>query len=417
MPVRRILCIATIGFAAVFFGAFLLLARMQTRFYILPREAALFRGEFLATSTPIIARDGDIGPQEKLPNPPKIVKAVYATNWTAGNPRLLKNLIDLIGRTELNAMVVDVKDYTGFVAYNTALELPKKYNAIELRIPQFNKLVKRLHDAGIYVIARIAVFEDQRLPLARNDLALIASSTGKLWRDNKGLLWLDTAAREVWDYNLSIAQEALDRGVDEVNFDYIRFASDGPTNDIRYPLWDEKTLKTKVLRDFFSYAREKLPSAKLSADLFGLVTVDTGGLGIGQSLLYALPYFDAIAPMVYPSHYYAGFHGFPNPAAHPYEVVRYSMESAFAQSIDYESAGAASASTTVEQFRVEHPAAVMRPWIQDFNLGALYGAKEVRAEIQALADAASSTARADLLGGWMLWNPSNRYTEGALLPE
>ena len=93
------------------------------------------------------------------------------------------------------------------------------------------------------------------------------------------------------------------------------------------------------------------------------------------------------------------------------------MESAFAQSIDYESAGAASASTTVEQFRVEHPAAVMRPWIQDFNLGASYGAKEVRAEIQALADAASSTARADLLGGWMLWNPSNRYTEGALLPE
>jgi len=348
--------------------------------------------------------DEDIEPQKPLLNAPTIIKAIYSTNWSASNEKKLQYFINLIKQTELNAIVIDVKDFSGYVAYNTNLELPKKYNAIELRIPKLNKLIKRLHDEGIYVIARISVFQDQMLAQARPDLALYSSTTSAMWHDNKGLSWMDTAAPEVWDYNASIAQEILERGMDEVNFDYIRFASDGNLNDIRHPFWDEKTLKISVVRDFFKYLRGRLPDAVISADLFGLSTVSTDGLGIGQHLEYALPYFDAIAPMLYPSHYFKDFIGFTNPADYPYEVVKYSMDRAVVRALDLKF----TASTTPMNAR-------FRPWLQDFDLGADYDAAKVTAQIKAVNDATAATP--ELFGGWMLWNPSNIYTKEALLTE
>lgn len=371
----------------------------------------------------------DIGPQPQLVNPPQVIKAVYATSWSAGSEKKLSYLIKLIKDTELNAIVIDVKDFSGYIAYNTDLDLPKKYNAVELRIPQLNKLIKRLHDNGIYVIGRISTFEDSRLALARPELALFSSSTGATWKDSKGLMWMDPASTEVWDYNIAVAKEILARGFDEANFDYVRFASDGNLNDIRHPVWDEKTLKTKIIRNFFDYLRSQTAGLKISADLFGLITVNTDGLGIGQHLEYALPDFDAVAPMVYPSHYFTGFIGFKNPAEAPYQVIRYSMDRAINRIKNYESgikkrmaAAAAVATTTanasftVVSATTSTPAiAKMRPWIQDFNLGAIYDAAKVRAEIQAWDDAASNTPQ--YYGGWMLWNPANVYTKEALLPE
>ena len=365
----------------------------------------------------------DIAPQKPLASPPSEIKAIYATNWSAGNAAKLDYFIKLIRDTELNAMVVDIKDYTGYVGYNTELELPKKYSAVELRIPTLNALVKKLHDEGIYVIGRISVFQDQRLALARPDLALVASSTGKLWKDRKGLYWIDAASREAWDYNSAIAQEILDRGFDEANFDYIRFASDGNLDDIRYPFWDEKTLKVVVVRDFFKYVREKLPHARISADLFGLATVAHDGVGIGQHWEYALEFFDAVAPMVYPSHYYPGFIGLKNPAVHPYEVVRYSLERAIERMKNYElgimdkSAAAATTSSSLIPNSSFIIPVTLRPWLQDFDLGADYDAAMVRQQIQAVYDAATTSGRADLVGGWMLWNSSNVYTKEALYSE
>ncbi|MDP1719270.1 MAG: putative glycoside hydrolase, partial [bacterium] len=265
-------------------------------------------------------------------------------------------------------------------------------------------LVKRLHDENIYVIGRIAVFQDQRLPLARPDLALYSSSTGQIWKDNKGLMWMDTAAPEVWDYNIAVAKELLARGLDEVNFDYVRFASDGNLNDIKHPFWDEKTLKTHIVRDFFDRIRAEIPDGRVSADLFGLVTINKDGLGIGQHLEYAWPDFDAIAPMVYPSHYFPGFIGFENPADYPYEIVKYSMDVAVKRIVALQ----ASASTTPMTDR-------FRPWFQDFNLGATYDAVKVKAQIQAYEDALAGHPELD--GGWMLWNPSNIYTKDALEEE
>src|SRR3989344_494239 len=144
-------------------------------------------------------------------------------------------------------------------------------------------------------------------------------------KDYKGLSWLDVGAPGVWDYIVLLAKESYALGFDELNFDYIRFPSDGNMKDIYYP-WSDGYEKPEVLREFFSYLHDKLKlvGAVLSADLFGMTTTNTDDLNIGQVLEVALPYFDYIAPMVYPSHYPPTFIGLGNPAAHPYEVVRYS---------------------------------------------------------------------------------------------
>lgn len=395
-------------FGGFFGAAFVFFDNQAYEFEISNLDQSQFESKEKPALPPAPAKPKDIAPQQPLPNPPQIIKAVYATSWSANSEPKLKYLINLIKETELNAIVIDVKDYSGYIAYNTELELPRKYNAMEERIPALNKLIKRLHDNGIYVIGRISIFQDQRLALARPDLALTSSSTGKIWGDNKGLAWMDTASQEVWDYNIEIAREILTRGFDEANFDYIRFASDGKLNDIIHPIWNEKTLKTHVVRDFFQYLRERLPNDRISADLFGLVTVNTDGLGIGQHLEFAWPNFDAIAPMVYPSHYFKGFIGIEKPAEHPYEIIKYSMEAAIRRIINFEKGFGASTTP---------PATKLRPWLQDFDLGADYDAEMVLAQIQAVNDAASTTGRADLIGGWMLWNPSNIYTREALKTE
>ena len=358
-----------------------------------------------ASTTPAadLPINADIPPQARLSNPPDVIKAIYATSWAVSSEKKLKYLLDLIDTTEINAIVIDVKDFSGYIAYNTDLELPKKYDAVELRMPTLNRLIKRLHDKNIYIIGRVSIFQDVRLALARPDLALYSSTTGEVWKDRKGITWMDSTSREVWDYNIAVAKEILARGFDEANFDYIRFASDGNMSDIKYPIWDSSRLKVEEMKDFYAYVREQIPYAPVSADLFGLTTINTDGLGIGQHLEYALPSFDAVAPMTYPSHYASGFIGLTKPAEHPYEVLKYSMVSALARAKQLSLV----ASTT--------PIGKLRPWIQDFDLGADYDAQKVRAQIQAWDDAAVGSP--EFYGGWMIWSPSNVYTRGALLTE
>ncbi len=357
----------------------------------------------------------EIEPQQPLPNPPSEIKAIYATSWSAGNEARLARLEKLISETELNAIVIDVKDYSGYVAYNTELPLPKQYRAVELRMPRLNALVKRLHSAGIYVIGRISVFQDQRLALARPELALQSLSAKAVWKDHKGLAWMDAASEEVWRYNVSIAREVLERGFDEVNFDYIRFASDGNLRDIAHPVWDGVTPRTAVMESFFKYLRAELPDARLSADLFGLTTVNEDDLGIGQVLESALPYFDAIAPMAYPSHYATQFLGYTNPAEYPYEVVKYSLENAISRFTTYDAQFKNANATENPASHVLPLKSKLRPWLQDFDLGATYDAAMVIREIQAVRDAAMAAPK--LVDGWMLWDPTNEYTREALAPE
>lgn len=326
-------------------------------------------------------------------NTPSRVKAIYMTNWVAGNKRLRNPLIKMADETEINSIVIDIKDYTGRIAFEVSDPLLKAYGAYENRIPDVKELIEELHNKNIYVIGRISVFQDHYMVGKRPELAVKRKSDGAVWKDFKGISWLDAGSKDVWDYIVALAKESYLVGFDELNFDYIRFPSDGNMKDIYYP-WSNNRPKTEVLKEFFSYLRDKLDNlgAPLSADLFGMTTTNTDDLNIGQNLESALEYFDYVAPMVYPSHYPADFNGFPNPANEPYKMVKFAMSSAVGRAIK--------ASTTPSK---------LRPWLQDFNLGATYTASMVRAQIQATYDTG--------LDSWMLWNASNRYTISALDKE
>ena len=367
----------------------------------------------------------DIENQKPLPNPPAVIKGVYATGYSAGSMKKVDYLIDLIKNSELNAVVIDIKDYSGYVLYDIQNADVTRYHTKEVQISRVNQVIKKFHDAGIYVIARQTVFQDPVLAKARPDLALknirgLATSTpiseAPVWHDNKGLAWMDPASKEVWDYNVAITKDAAARGFDEVNFDYIRFASDGSLGNIGYPFYNPKTtLKLTVLRDFFKYLREQTPGIVISADLFGLTTVNNDDLGIGQTLVSAAEFFDYVSPMVYPSHYASGFIGYKNPASYPYEVVKYSMEKAkeklMTKPLTHIVTSESGATSTVTDVATPKYHAKLRPWLQDFNLGATYDAAKVRAQITAVLETLQNTP---LYDGWLLWNPSNVYTQAAL---
>ena len=375
----------------------------------------------------IVDSDTDISSKKTLNPQPEIIKAIYATSWSVSRESYINYMINIARTTEINAVVIDIKDYSGYVAYNTELPEVEKYGAEQIRISNVDSLIERLHQEGIYVIARISVFQDPVLARARPDLAVHSKfklsslglgffSSASLWLDNLELAWIDPAAKEAWDYNIAVSKDAASRGFDELNFDYVRFPSDGNLNDMVFPLWDEATPKHLVIKDFFAQLRKELPNVKLSIDLFGLTCSSYGDLGVGQVIEDAYEYFDYVCPMVYPSHYALGFLGYSNPAEHPYEVVRYSMESALKKRAIYnesqEKSSSVPPSKTSEDEEEEKREVQLRPWIQDFDLGADYNAGMVRAEIQAVYDALE-----DNFKGFMLWNSRNIYTTDALEPE
>ena len=356
----------------------------------------------------------------KLNNPPKIINAIFVTGYSAGSKKYLNYLSNLFATTEINAVVIDIKGSDGNVTYASGAPDVKKYNLYKGAIKDIDGLLKFLHDKNIYVIGRIAVFEDPMYSKARPELAIYNkietanSSKTVLWYDKNKLSWLDPASKDVWDYNISLAKDAASHGFDEINFDYVRFPSDGKVGETGYPVWDGlpaqagKKLKADVIKEFFHYLRTNLPNEKLSVDLFGQTTTNTDDMGIGQLLENAFENFDYISPMVYPSHYINGFMGFVNPADHPYEIIKYSMETALAREKAYlansipnaTGANPSSPGPTQEALIL----AKFRPWLQDFNMGANYTADMVRAEIRATQDALGPNYE-----GFMLWNPSNIY--------
>ncbi len=323
--------------------------------------------------------------------PPIAVKAIYMTSYVAGNKELRGKLVDLIDTTELNAVVIDIKDYSGRIAFKVEDPKLKIVGSEENRIPDIKEFIGTLHDKGIYVIGRISSFQDSYFVKKYPEHA-VKTKAGEIWGDRKNIHWLDAGAVPVWEYLTAIGMEAYAFGFDELNFDYIRFPSDGNMNDIAYP-YSQGKVKSVVLKEFFAYL-DKTFHAKgipISADLFGMTTSNTDDLGIGQILEDALEHFDYVAPMVYPSHYPPTFMGIANPASKPYEVISYAMK----KSVDR----AIIATTTPLK---------LRPWLQDFSIGGTTYTKEmVRAQIQATYDVG--------LTSWMMWNASNRYTAAALL--
>ena len=332
---------------------------------------------------------------------PVKAKGIYLTGYTAGGKRFY-DLLDLVNRTELNAMVIDVKNDDGLVTYKTRNEMALSVGAN--RIVQIKDIEKRMADLkknGVYTIARIVAFKDTRAAGSRPDLA-IKTKSGTAWRDNKGNAWLNPYNRESWEYILDVAKEAVEYGFDEIQFDYVRFPTDGNRKLIDYGEAKEKESMAEAIAAFMKYATEVLndKGVFVSADIFGQVTTNKDDMGLGQQLEDLTVSTNILCPMVYPSHYYPGVYGVSYPDFEPYKIVYTSI------------------STAVKRMEaVDHKGgkAILRPWLQDFTASYLkdgyqvYGRKQVREQIQATYDSGVEE--------WLLWNAGNYYTEGALLKD
>ncbi len=355
-----------------------------------------------------------------IPTPPGIptvvhvptpvpVKAIYMTQCAVGTPSFRNDLTKLIDETELNAIVIDIKDYSGGIAFPASDPMLEPYVSDKCGANDMKAFIEELHNEGVYVIGRITVFQDPLYTVAHPELAVKkASATSTVWKDHKGLSFIDVGARPFWDYIVALSKESYAIGFDELNFDYIRFPSDGNMKDIYFP-WSSGKNKQIALEEFFRYLHDELRpmGVVLSADLFGMTATNEDDLNIGQVLERAMPYFDFIAPMVYPSHYPPGFHGYTNVNEHPYDIVHFSMSEAVRRtmasttpiaSLAYTRIGT---STPAVYAKPEYSASKMRPWLQSFDYPVTYTPEMVAAQIKASEDAG--------LDSYMFWDPANKY--------
>lgn len=317
-----------------------------------------------------------------------LVRAIYSTAHYAASDELWGELIEIADETEVNAIVLDLKDSTGSVYYNTQVPMATQIGA---KTPLYD-IEERLGDMqehDIYSIARIVVFEDPVLAQARNDLAIHDVTTGGLWTTWNGLAWVNAHESEVWQYNIDLALEAAELGFDEIQLDYIRFPSDGLLENADYgPEYAGRT-RVEAITGFLTemQAALKPTGSLLAVDIFGIALLEDDDAGIGQNFAAIAPLVDVVCPMIYPSHFYPGEMGFDIPNNHPYDVILQSLQRG-------------------EQL-VPSARDKLRPWLQDFSYGEgiEYGAPEVAAQIQAAEDFGAA--------GWMIWAPDNVYSEAA----
>ncbi|HEX5165063.1 MAG TPA: putative glycoside hydrolase [Thermomicrobiales bacterium] len=321
-----------------------------------------------------------------------LVKAIYSTAQYAASDELWGSLIDIADTTEVNAMVLDLKDSSGNVFYDTKVPLATQIGA-KKPMYDINERLQEMKDHNVYSIARIVVFEDPILAGARNELAIHDVTTGGLWTTWDGLAWVNAHQREVWQYNIDLAVEAAELGFDEIQLDYIRFPSDGMLENADYGSQFANETRVDAITGFLTQMQSALKptSSLLAVDIFGITLLEDDDAGIGQHFASIVPLVDVICPMIYPSHFYPGEMGFDIPNNHPYDVIMQSLQRG------------------VEM--VPDSRDKLRPWLQDFSYGEgiKYGAPEVAAQIQATVDFGTA--------GWLIWAPDNVYSVDAFSPE
>jgi hypothetical protein len=313
---------------------------------------------------------------------PSEVRGVHVTMSLANERGKLDEYLAIPG---LTALELDVKDETGKVGFlMPARTLARKVGASQ---PYYKAaaVARQARAAGIYLIGRVVVFEDPTLTVARPDLA-IQHSDGSVWVNNAGLGWANPYDKRVWKYVVGIGEAAARAGFDEIQFDYVRFPSDGPIESAVFPYKAAEPMGWTIAR-FAHYAARRLHplGARVSVDVFGLSA--THDLGIGQVPRRLAKYVDAVYPMVYPSHYSSGEFNLPDPSAAAGQTVARSLR-------DFRNA-------------MIGRKAQLIPWLEDFSLTSPHPAPaDVRAQIEA--------TRLAKTRGFLLWNPEGVYTEQAL---
>ena len=312
---------------------------------------------------------------------PQEIRGVHVTPALASDSAKIDEYLAIPG---LNTLQVDIKDENGEVGFlmpNTTLA--RKVGATK-GYYKAGQLAGKTRAAGVYLIGRIVTFEDPILSQKRPDLA-IRRPDGSVWTNDVGLGWTNPYDKRVWDYNIEIAKVAAQRGFDEIQFDYVRFPSDGDVENAVYRGKVNEGLGWTIAR-FVQYASKQLKplGVRVSVDTFGLAA--THDLGIGQVPRRLARFVDAIYPMVYPSHYNSGEYNLPDPSGSPGATVAASLR-------DY-------------RRQMRGTKAQLIPWLEDFSLGRTRTADDVRAQIEA--------ARSYRSRGFLLWNPSGVYTQEVL---
>uniref|UniRef100_UPI003F7CDA30 putative glycoside hydrolase n=1 Tax=Waltera acetigignens TaxID=2981769 RepID=UPI003F7CDA30 len=335
------------------------------------------------------------------------VKGIYVTGPKAGSAGM-EDLIRLVDETELNAMVIDVKNDEGNLTFRlTNEEIPQDIPVLDrisemqagIRyIRDIQTMMQELKDHNIYTIARIVCFKDPILAAAQPELAL-TKPDGKPVTDANGLAWVNPYRQEVWEYLTELAEMAADLGFDEIQYDYVRFPVGSDADAADYGVDMEAYPKRQAIQDFLSYAGDRLheKGCVVTADVFGtIIGSETDVQTVGQDYTALGQTVDAISPMVYPSHYANGVFGLKVPDAHPYETVSAAMQG----------------SAEELQEIPEAERAVVRPWLQAFTATWVpghisYNGTQIREQIQAVYDAGYEE--------WILWNATNRYSPDGLL--
>ncbi len=340
------------------------------------------------------------------------VKAVYLTGPSAGSSQRVDKIIDLAKKTELNTVVVDIKE-DGSLNYESGLEVVKKFGK-QTKYYNPEQLIKKFHDNGVYVIGRIVTFKDPTLAKNRADLA-IKNSKGSLWLENGKTPWANPYNEETWNYNIAIAKEAVSKGFDEIQFDYVRFPT-GRKGDFNYG--SNVPEKAVAINGFLAKANKEIHEGlgvPVSADVFAIIVESKpDGESIGQRITEVGKDIYCISPMIYPSHY-------------ANNAKRGIMANGVGQKIN----GIVFTKPDLEPYKVMYNAlmatkskisetqgykAKVRPYLQAFTAKYLpngyyqtYGPQQVKEQIKAVYDAGYQE--------WILWDPSNKYQESYFGPE
>lgn len=320
---------------------------------------------------------------ETPPRPREPVRGLYCSGWAAGSPKLFNSIVDVIDKTDLNAIVIDIKGDNGRLSYQSSVPLSRKYRTGQAKIGDIGKVMAVLKEKGIFPIARIVAFKDPVIAAAKPEWA-VRDTRGGIWTDDKGMAWVDPYNRQYWDYLIDLAREAIELGFEEIQFDYVRFTSDGNISTCVYP-FNTRVPHEDLIAEFLRYARERLAAhgKPIAADIFGLSTSLANDIGIGQKFEKVAAAVDVVCPMVYPSHYGPGNFGLDDPDLHPYTTVFNGV------------------SDGVRRLRQMGSQTIMRPWLQAFSLNNPYKREQLQAQIKAVQDAGATE--------WLFWNPRCHY--------
>lgn len=328
---------------------------------------------------------------------PTNVKGIYAKAGTLWQK--FDSLLKMIDETELNTIVVDIKDDDGRLTCELSGELIDKYGTISNYAVDVAAMMKTLKEHNVYMVARIVTFKDNTLVKKAPELG-IHLKDGSVYQDNSKVGWLNPLNKEVLDFYVDIARNLKELGFDEINFDYVRFPTEGRISELKLEMDGEEITRIDAITAAVKYLCEQIKPLGLyvSADVFGgVIKSAVDQRSVGQDYCELSKYLDYICPMIYPSHYGDGYYGVDHPDTQPYKIVYNAM-------LD--------SNKVLSGIPEGNHRAVVRPWLQDFTASYLrhyirYGKEEVRTQIEAVYDSGQTS--------WLLWNAAVVYTEDALM--